>query len=269
MSPRRYELTDFEWSIIQPLLPNKPRGVPRVDDRRVLNGIYWRLRTGSPWADIPERYGPPTTCANRFRRWAKIGLWDRIFAAISKAYDGDLQMIDASSIRVHQHGGNVKKGGPHATPAQARDHARAECMGRSRGGLTTKIHALVDANGMPIALKLAEGQAHDGRSAIDMLDNVQSGQILLADRAYDSNALRETMNARGAWANVRPMPHRLRPPASSPFLYRYRNLVERFFNRLKHYRAIATRYEKHAANYLAAVKLASIRIWLRHYESVA
>ncbi len=110
MSPRRYELTDFEWSIIQPLLPNKPRGVPRADDRKVLNGIYWRLRTGSPWADIPERYGPPTTCSNRFRRWAKIGVWDRIFEAVSKAYDGDLQMIDASSIRVHQHGGNVKKG---------------------------------------------------------------------------------------------------------------------------------------------------------------
>jgi transposase len=64
MNPRRYELSDFEWSIIQPLLPNKPRGVPRADDRKVLNGIYWRLRTGSPWADIPERYGPPTTCAN-------------------------------------------------------------------------------------------------------------------------------------------------------------------------------------------------------------
>jgi transposase len=58
---RRYELSDFEWSIIQPLLPNKPRGVPRADDRKVLNGIYWRLRTGSPWADIPERYGPATT----------------------------------------------------------------------------------------------------------------------------------------------------------------------------------------------------------------
>ena len=62
MAQRRYELTDFEWSIIEPLLPNKPRGVPRVDDRRVLNGIYWRLRTGSPWADIPERDGPCTTC---------------------------------------------------------------------------------------------------------------------------------------------------------------------------------------------------------------
>lgn len=81
MSQRRYELTDFEWSIIAPLLPNKPRGVPRVDDRMVLNGIYWRLRTGSPWADIPERYGPYTTCYNRFVRWAKVGVWDRIFAA--------------------------------------------------------------------------------------------------------------------------------------------------------------------------------------------
>ena len=86
-------------------------------------------------------------------------------------------------------------------------------MGRSRGGLTTKIHALVDANGLPIAIKLTEGQAHDGRSAADMLDAVQAGQILLADRAYDSNALRETMTARGAWANIRPMAHRVeRPP---------------------------------------------------------
>ena len=109
--PRRYELSDFEWSVIQPLLPNKPRGKPRVDDRRVLNGIFWRLRTGSPWADIPERYGPSSTCGNRFRRWARIGVWDRVFAAVSAAYDGDLQMVDATSIRVHQHGSNGKKGG--------------------------------------------------------------------------------------------------------------------------------------------------------------
>lgn len=110
MSSRRYELSDFEWSIIEPLLPNKPRGVPRVDDRRVLNGIYWRLRTGSPWADIPERYGPATTCYNRFVRWRREGVWDRLFAAVSAAYAGEVQMIDSSSIRVHQHGANSKKG---------------------------------------------------------------------------------------------------------------------------------------------------------------
>ena len=117
-------------------------------------------------------------------------------------------------------------------------------MGRSRGGLTTKIHALVDANGLPILLKLTEGQAHDGRSAADMLDGIGEGQILLADRAYDSDALRERLARRGAWANVKPMPHRVNVPAFSPFLYRYRNLVERFFNKLKHFRAVATRYRK-------------------------
>ncbi len=96
----RFDLTDFEWSVIQPLLPNKPRGVPRVDDRRVLNGIFWRLRTGAPWADIPERYGPQPTCVNRFNRWRRAGVWDRILNAVSKAYDGEIQMIDSSSIRV-------------------------------------------------------------------------------------------------------------------------------------------------------------------------
>jgi transposase len=141
-------------------------------------------------------------------------------------------------------------------------------MGRSRGGLTTKIHALVDGEGLPIVLKLTEGQAHDGRSAADMLETLTDGAILLADRAYDSNLLRETLAARGAWANVRAMPHRLNPPAFSPFLYRYRNLVERFFNKLKHFRAVATRYDKLPENYLASVKLASIRIWMRFNESV-
>ena len=92
---RRYEITDFEWSIIEPLLPNKPRGLPRADDRKVLNGIY----------------GPYTTCYNRFVRWGKAGVWDRIFEAVSAAYDGRLQMIDSTSIRVHQHGANGKRGG--------------------------------------------------------------------------------------------------------------------------------------------------------------
>jgi transposase len=141
-------------------------------------------------------------------------------------------------------------------------------MGRSRGGLTTKIHALVDANGLPVALELSEGQAHDGKSAKNMLARLEPGQILLADRAYDSDALRQDVASQGAWANIKPMPGRVRIPAFSAFLYRYRNLVERFFSKLKHFRAIATRFEKHDANYLALIKLASVRIWMRSYESV-
>ena len=166
----RFDLTDFEWSVIQPLLPNRPRGVPRVDDRRVLNGIFWRLRTGAPWADIPERYGPYTTCVNRFNRWRRAGVWDRLLEAVSKAYDGDIQMINSLQ---------------HPRASARRQHPkkddRSRCMGRSRGGLTTKIHALVDACGLPIALKLTEGQAHDGRAAADMLASLGQGDILLGD----------------------------------------------------------------------------------------
>ena len=108
----RFDLTDFEWRVSEPLLPTDVRGVPRRDDRQVLNGIMWRLRTGAPWADIPRRYGPHTTCVNRFNRWRARGIWGRILEAITEAYDGEVQMIDSSSIRVHQHGANgSKKGG--------------------------------------------------------------------------------------------------------------------------------------------------------------
>lgn len=110
MARRRYELTDREWAIIAPLLPNKPRGVARVDDRRVLNGILWRFRSGATWAEVPERYGPPTTCYNRFVRWRKAGVWDRLLAAVSAGYNGELVMIDSTCMRVHQNGATGKKG---------------------------------------------------------------------------------------------------------------------------------------------------------------
>jgi transposase len=142
-------------------------------------------------------------------------------------------------------------------------------MGRPRAGLTTQIHALVDACGLPILLKLTEGQAHDGRSAEDMLGSVGSRNILPMDSAYDSNALRETLAARRARPHVKPMPQRLNQRSFSKRRCRQRNLVERFFNKLKHFRAVATRYDKRDDNCLACVKLASIRIWMRFNESVA
>jgi len=92
----RYELSDHEWAVIKPMLPDRPRGVPRVNDRRVLNGIFWVLRSGAPWRDLPEGYGPPTTCYNRFVRWRRAGVWDRIMEALTAAHDTAVQM---TSIR--------------------------------------------------------------------------------------------------------------------------------------------------------------------------
>lgn len=139
--------------------------------------------------------------------------------------------------------------------------------GRSRGRLTAKIHALVDVEGRPIRLKLTEDQAYDGRSAADMLDTVEPGNILLADRAYDSDALRDEMAGR-AWANVRTMPDRSKTFAFSAWVYCQRNAVEHFFNKLKHFRTVVTRYDKQDDNFPASVQIASIRVWLRSYEAV-
>ena len=106
----RFDLSDGEWRIIFPLLPNKPRGVPRTDDRRVLNGIFHTLRAGSPWRDLPERYGPYTTVYNRYNRWAKAGVWLHIFEVLAKQAPDSLHLIDSSIVRAHQHAAGGKKG---------------------------------------------------------------------------------------------------------------------------------------------------------------
>jgi transposase len=136
-------------------------------------------------------------------------------------------------------------------------------MGRSRGGLTTKIHALVDTNGLPVALKLTPGQAHDGRSADDMLETVGEGQTLIADAGYDSDRLRTELKRRKAKCCIKPMPNRKKKYRLRKTVYAQRNHVERFFNRIKHFRAVATRFEKKPEHYLALVKLAAARLWMR------
>jgi len=105
----RYDMSELEWSFIQPILPDKVRGVARVDDRRVINGIFYKLRTGVPWRDLPERYGPSTTVYNRFNRWSKAGVWDRLMDAVSDAHNNDLVMIDGTSVRVHHSAVTLKK----------------------------------------------------------------------------------------------------------------------------------------------------------------
>jgi transposase len=252
----RYELTDNEWSAIKPMLPNKPRGVPRVNDRRVLNGIFWVLQSGAPWRDLPVNFGPYTTCYNRFVRWRRAGVWIKIMSALAGAHDTAVQMIDTSIVRVHQHGACITRN-------------RRQSMGRSRGGLTSKIHALVDTNGLPVRLALTAGEAHDNRLAGKLLSRLKSKTMLLADRGYDADWIRALAAKKGAWANIPPRCNRSEPICFSPYLYRARNLVERFFNKIKHCRRVATRYDKLAANYLAFVQLASIRLWLRVNESAS
>ena len=124
----RYDLTDSEWSVIEPLLPTKRGGVKPKKNRKVIDGIFWVLRTGAPWRDLPERYGPYTTVYNRFNRWRKAGIWDRLMDAVVKSHDGKVQMIDSSIVRVHQHASGVKKRVEIVVSAEAAAGSRRKSM---------------------------------------------------------------------------------------------------------------------------------------------
>jgi transposase len=142
--------------------------------------------------------------------------------ALARTHDASVLMIDPSIVRVHQHAACIIRN-------------RKQSMGRSRGGLTSKIHAVVDTNGLPVRLALTAGE----------------------------DWIRALVAEKGAWANIPPRFNRNEPICFSPSLYRARNLVERFFNKIKQCRRVATRYDKLAVNYLALVQRASIRLWLR------
>ena len=199
----RYELSDYEWTAIKPMLPNKPRGVRRVNDRRVLNGIFWVLRSGAPWRDLPENYGPRTTCYNRFVRWRRAGVWDQIMDAQAAGHDAAVQMIDTSLVRVHQHGACIA------------DNNQQD-MGRSRGGLTSKIHAVVDTNGLPGHLasrrvrrmtigcvRLSSAPCCRKRCCSQIVDTTQTGSGSLLASKEHGRTFRQNGTARTRSASAR------------------------------------------------------------------
>jgi transposase len=140
-------------------------------------------------------------------------------------------MIDTSVVRAHQHAASIGR-------------KKKQSMGRSRGGLRSKIHAVVDTNGLPARLVLTSGEAHDNRLAGKLLSRLKSGTMLLADRGYDADWIRALAAKRGVWANIPPRCNRNDPICFSPYFYRARNLVERFFNKIKQCRRVVTHYKQ-------------------------
>jgi transposase len=142
-------------------------------------------------------------------------------------------------------------------------------VGRSRGGLTTKIHARVDAKGRPVCLLISPGEVHDATFAPALLDGLQAGATVIADKGYDADAIRMCIRDQGAIPNIPNRSNRKTKYRWTKAIYRERNHVERFFNKPKQFRHIATRYDKLGANFFAFVKLACVRIWLRSIESTS
>ncbi|MFJ2273933.1 IS5 family transposase [Streptomyces sp. NPDC087866] len=306
----RGDLTNAEWDRLESFLPpGGARGGRWSDHRRVINGVLYRVRTGVQWRDLPERFGPWETVYKRHRRWSADGTWTMLLSRIQAAEDAAGQIdwdvsVDSTAVRAHQHAAGARKALAVAVPKGdrrgdepgrsgfeetdgpvGRSGQIGECLGRSRGGFTTKIHLAADGRCRPLALVLTPGHYGDGPQLERVLEQLSVPRIgvgrprtrpdqVLADKAYTSRKNRRYLRRRGIRHTI---PERLdqqrhrknrgsrggRPTGFDSERYKKRNTVERTINRLKGFRAVATRYEKRAYIYLGTVTLAALVIWLR------
>ncbi len=250
---KQYELTKAQWERIKPLLPPETtgkRGRPRKDDWMMLNGMFWIAQSGAQWREFPEAYGPWQSVYARFAKWRDDGTLEMIFCAPSSDADMENLSIDSTCIKVHE---SANGGGKTANKA----------VGRTRGDLNTKLHAVVDGLGNPVTFLLSAGNDHDSIHAIELLDKVEiSGSNVLADRAYGAQTVRAYISKHGASYMIPPQSNISEPWPVDWYLYKERHLIECFFQKIKWFRRVATRYDKLDASFLAFVYLAAIAILL-------
>ncbi|MGD3107743.1 IS5 family transposase [Streptomyces sp. YGL11-2] len=291
---RRGDLTNEEWVRLKPHLPKSgQRGGRWESHRRVINGILFRQRTGVPWRDLPARFGKWKTVYERHRRWSADGTWDKIFAAVLADADAEgridwsMVSVDSTTCRAHQHAAGARTRlprvpGKRCTPRQ---HRPDEGLGRSRGGLTCKIHLAGEGGRRPLALLITPGQWGDAPQLIPVMERIRVGRFgggrprtqpdhLGGDKAYSSRRNRRYLRRRQIKHTI-PEPGNQRanrkrrgsrggrPTGFDKTIYKRRNEVERTINALKGFRAVATRFDKRAYIFHGAVTVAGIRLWLR------
>jgi transposase len=217
----------------------------------MVTAMWYVLRTGCPWRDVPAKIGPWSSVYTRWRRWCASGLWAKLLAALARGARGELRHLDCSHIKVHHHGTNPAGG-------QAE-----QAIGRTKGGINTKLAAVVDAYGRAVALCLAPGQRHDLK-AIQPLVATLRGKRAVGDKAFDADRFRTMLRRQRTRVCIASLGCRRRPLPCHRGYYRRRHRVENFFARLKRFRRVATRYDKLAITFLGFVQLAAILDWLTH-----
>ena len=243
---KRYELTKEQWERVKLLLPPEEkgkRGRPRKDNRIMLNGMLWIARSGAQWRELPEAYGPWQSVYARFAKWRDDGTLKKVFRALSEDADTENLSMDSTCIKVHE-------------SANGGEKRENKAVGRTRGGLNTKLHAIVDSLGNPVEFLLSAGNDHDCVHAVELLETVEiSGSNVLADRAYGAQGIREYISR-----DAPPQSNISKPWSVDWHLYKERHLIECFFQKIKWFRRIATRYNKLDSSFLAFVYLAFIAI---------
>ncbi|MEK8095485.1 IS5 family transposase [Methylocystis sp. IM3] len=220
--------------------------VPRVDDRRVVSGIVYVIKNGLQWKDAPKGYGSHKTLYNRFIRWSRLGVFDRIFAALAaEGPKPERIMIDSTHQSASHSGEPLKKG------------ALSRCIGRTKGGLNSKLHVVCDDGGKPLAMLLTEGQMSDHKGARIMLEALPAASALIADKGYDSDWFREALKARGTESCIPPTRSRKTALDYDRALYRQRHKIENLFAKLKDWRRISTRYDRCAHTFFSAICIAA------------
>lgn len=248
---RRHEVTDEQWDAIKDFLPGREGdpGATAKDNRLFINAVMWIAKTGAPWRDLPERFGKSNSVFQRFNRWCKNGVFQRVMDHLQDPDLGVL-LLDSTVIRAHQHAAGAKG-----------SCADAEALGRSRGGFSTKIHVACDGLGQPVKIILTPGQDHDVTQGSALISGSDADKII-ADKGYDSDAFVAEIESRDAEAVIPPRSNRLEQRDYDKEQYKERNVVERFINAIKQCRRVATRYEKTARNFLAMVSFASTLVLL-------
>jgi transposase len=218
----------------------------------VVRALLYLLRTGCPWRDVPCTTIRWRTVYGYFARWRDTGLWAQVFRRLAKRACGRLHFIDASYVRVHQSAANVRGGQALAA------------MGKSRGGLTTKIHALCDGRGRAVHLLLSAGNIADITMAPDLVAPLRASRVttLVADKGYDSDKLRALLVEDDIFPCLALNATRREKRPFHRGFYRHRHHVENFFCTIKRQRRVATRYDKLASSFLSFVTLAAILHWM-------
>jgi transposase len=248
---RKEYINEMAWSKIFSFLKEQKNIYIKVEEscKRFIEAIYWMVRTGAQWRELPEEYGKWNSVFSRFNEWVKKNVWDALLTFCADDPDLESVMIDATIIRAHACSAGYQE-------------QNAQGLGRSKGGFTSKIHAATDALGNPLKFIVTAGQRNDITEA-DMLIKDITNAYIIADKGYDSTELRLKIAQQDCISVIPPRSNRKEQYEYDEHLYKERHAIECLFSKLKHFRRVFSRFDKSLRNFLAFLSFAGACIWLR------